>query len=107
MATDNSQTVSKKAKKFNLAADSLVRLEITRKNDKVFDNKLGRVDILSLWSSLRLKSSDLDGFARVQIPGRALRINFRLKKPVVLSDFFKKPDFDWEKSNTAGDTDFY
>jgi hypothetical protein len=87
--------------------DSLIRIEIFKKNDKTFDGRLCRGDILKVWSeALRRDRSEVEGFASIQIRGRALRVNFRLKKPVAATDLFKKPEFEWEKI-VNGQCDFF
>ncbi len=93
------EVVPKKSKVVEATPDTLIRCELYRKNDKLFDGRLSREDIVKVWTeALRQDFSYLDGFASIQIRGRSLRINYRLKKAVVISDLFKKPDFEWERS---------
>ncbi len=103
-SNENQQVAEKRAK---LQPDTLVRVEIFRKNDKPFDGRLGRQDLKKLWvEALRRPESDLDGLASVQIRGRALRVNYRLKKAIDISSIFKKSDFEWERPSNL-QTDFY
>jgi hypothetical protein len=89
--------------------DNLVRVEIFRKNDKLFDGRLGRENIVDLWTqALRRKADEIDGFASIQIRGRALRINYRLKKSVVVSTLFTHLEFEWERSSSvSNEVDFF
>jgi hypothetical protein len=109
MASRDESGSFKKSKPIDPVPDTLVRCEIFRKNDKPFDGRLSREDITKVWvESLRQDFSFLDGFASIQIRGRSLRINFRLKKAVVVSDLFKKPDFEWERYiSSTGSFDWY
>lgn len=85
----------------------VVRVEIHRLNEKPFSGRLSREDLAEVWSEgLMCSTSNLFGFASILIPNRALRVNYKLKEPIQLSDFRNRPDFVWEKSS-AGKTDFF
>jgi hypothetical protein len=98
---DEDANTQKKTKKC-LEPDNLVRVEIFKRNDKHFDGRLSRENLLSIWTeALHRNPSELAGFASVQIYGRALRINYRLTTPVVISSIVKKVDFEWERSSST------
>jgi hypothetical protein len=106
MAENTSEKSSKKERVSQ--ADTLVRVEIFKKGDKPFDGRLGRAHIVLVWEeALRQSKADLEGFASIQIRGRALRINYRVKKAIVLSDVFKKPEFEWERVLFSGEIDIF
>jgi hypothetical protein len=105
MMEETAVTSTKKSK--NILPDTLIRVEIFRKNDKQFDGRLSRQNLVDVWTeALRKKEEDLDGFASIQIHGRALRVNYRLKKAVIVGEFIKKSEFEWECSNGSG-CDFF
>jgi hypothetical protein len=105
MNGEEENSTNKKSK--NVLPDTLVRIEIFRKNDKQFDGRLSRQNILDIWKeALRRNPEEIDGFASIQIRGRALRVNFRLKKAVIAGDIFKRSEFEWECENASG-CDFY
>jgi len=98
----------KKSKFPEAEADTLIRVEIFRKNDKPFDGRLSREDLVRVWSEALLQDSSLiDGLASIQIRGFSLRINYRLTKAVVVQNLFKKPDFEWEKTSPSGQFEWY
>ncbi len=105
MMSEEEHLPSKKARK-EIPPESLIRVEVNRKNDKVFDGKLSREDLVKIWLALKQNTEQLDGIATIQIPGRSLRINYRIKSPVIITKVFKKPDFEWEKTTSIG-TDFF
>jgi hypothetical protein len=98
----------KKSKVTEQIADTLVRVEIFKKNDKTFDGRLSRDDLVKVWTeALRQDPLLIDGVASIQIRGFSLRINYRLKKAVVPSKIFKKPDFEWEKTLPFGQFEWF
>ncbi len=62
--------MSRKDKEPDQVIDSLIRVEIYRKNDKPFDGRLSREDLKKVWcEALRKNFSDVDGMAAIQIRG--------------------------------------
>jgi hypothetical protein len=58
-------------KKSDLQSDTLVRIEIYHMNDKFFDRRLSRGDLLSVWSeALNGDKQAVDGLACIPIKGR-------------------------------------
>jgi hypothetical protein len=106
MSDEECHLPTKKVRKV-VPPENLIRVEINRKNDKVFDGKLSREDLIEVWSALRQDKTQLDGIATIQIRGRSLRVNYRVKEPILIGKKFKKPDFEWERTNALGNTDFF
>ncbi len=107
VGTEVGHITSKKPNRGDPIPDTLVRVELYKKNDKVFDGRLVREDLIKVWSeALRRDPNDLDGVASIQVRGRSLCINYRLKVPIVINQVFKKPEFEWEKSE-FGQCDFF
>jgi hypothetical protein len=96
---NDSQIVAKKKNNSKIDPETLIRVEIFRRNEKPFDGRLSRENLLEVWSqALRRKQDELEGFASVQLRGRCLRVNYRLKCAVALSSIIKRSEFEWERA---------
>jgi len=80
---------------------SIVTIEITKLNNKTFDDVLSREERKQFWVNIGRKLTELQQISFKRVPNKCLQLVYKLKTPIRITDISKRSEFEVEVKSTS------